>query len=311
MNDLIRADVALAPLTSLRVGGTAQYYAAPRHDQELAEVLQWAGHQDYPITILGAGSNLLISDHGLEGLVICTRHLRGIHWDDDYGQVTAAAGEPVARLAMLAAERGWSGLEWAIGIPGTVGGMVVMNAGAQGGCAADCVVSVMGCDRLGTAKVLSVAELNFSYRTSSLQSCPQFLSTQATLRLTPGGDPAVITQDTQAKLKQRHTTQPYHQPSCGSVFRNPEGYAAGWLIQQCGLKGFQIGQAQVSPLHANFIVNLGGATAGDVWRVLCHVQCVVLDRWAIALHPEVKTLGQMPQSSFTQSVKDRSCLPLS
>lgn len=311
MNDVIRADVSLAPLTSLRVGGAAQYYAAPRHGQELAEVLQWAGNQGCPITILGAGSNLLISDHGLAGLVICTRHLRGIHWDDDHGQVTAAAGEPVARLAMLAAERGWSGLEWAIGIPGTVGGMVVMNAGAQGGCAADCVVSVTGCDRPGTPKVLTAAELNFSYRTSSLQSCPQFLATQATLRLTPGGDPAVITQDTQAKLKKRHATQPYHQPSCGSVFRNPGGYAAGWLIEQCGLKGFQIGQAQVSPLHANFIVNLGGATANDVWRVLCHIQGVVLDRWAIALHPEVKTLGQLPPSSAMPSTKDKVYSPLS
>jgi UDP-N-acetylmuramate dehydrogenase len=294
MSDLVRTAVSLAPLTTLKVGGTAQFYAAPRHEAELAEAVQWAHQRDCPLTILGAGSNVLIGDRGLEGLVICTRHLRGIHWHESQGQVTAAAGEPVARLALLAAERGWAGLEWAIGIPGTVGGMIAMNAGAQGGCAADCVVSVTVGDRSGHSATLTATELNFSYRSSILQNQSTLFVTQATLQLHPGGNPQAIVADTQAKLKHRHTTQPYHQPSCGSVFRNPEGHAAGRLIEQCGLKGFQIGQAQVSPLHANFIVNLGGATASDVWRVLCHVQSEVGNRWAIALHPEVKTLGVLP-----------------
>ncbi len=286
----IRANVSLAGLTSMRVGGVAEYFISPRSSTELAESLTWAGDRNLPITIIGAGSNLLISDQGLSGLVVCTRHLRGIEFDQQSGQVTAAAGEPVARLAMQIALHGWSGFEWAVGIPGTVGGLVVMNAGAQGGSAADCVVSVQTVALTGETKLIYPQDLDFSYRTSALQESSS-LVTGATFKFQTGGDPAAIAADTEAKLKARHSTQPYHLPNCGSVFRNPLPLFAAKLIQDAGLKGYQIGNAQVSELHANFIVNLGHAKASDICSLIQHIKTVIGDRNGVVLETEVKMIG--------------------
>jgi len=286
----IRAHVSLAGLTSMKVGGAAEYFISPRSADELAASLAWASDCQLPITIIGAGSNLLISDDGLAGLVICTRHLRGIEFDEQTGQVTAAAGEPVARLAMQVASHGWAGFEWAVGIPGTVGGLVVMNAGAQGGCAADCVVEVQTVTLAGETKLIYPKDLDFSYRTSALQESP-YLVTGATLKFQTGGQPEVIAADTEAKLKARHTTQPYHLPNCGSVFRNPLPQFAAKLIQDAGLKGYQIGNAQISELHANFIVNLGNAKAQDIFSLIEHIKTVISDRYGVVLETEVKMLG--------------------
>jgi len=288
--NLIRSNVSLAGLTSMRVGGAAEYFISPRSATELAEGLAWASDRHLPITIIGAGSNLLISDQGLTGLVVCTRHLRGIEFDGESGQVNAAAGEPVARLAMQIASHGWSGFEWAVGIPGTVGGLVVMNAGAQGGCAADCVVSVQTVTLTGENKLIYPQDLDFSYRTSALQESSN-LVTGATFKFQTGGDPKAIAADTESKLKVRHTTQPYHLPNCGSVFRNPLPQFAAQLIQDAGLKGYQIGNAQVSQLHANFIVNLGNAKASDIFILIEHIKTVISDRYGVVLETEVKMLG--------------------
>jgi UDP-N-acetylmuramate dehydrogenase len=287
---LIRANISLAGLTSMKVGGAAEYFISPRSSTELAESLAWASDRHLPITIIGAGSNLLISDEGLAGLVICTRHLRGITFDQISGQVTASAGEPVARLAMQIASHGWTGFEWAIGIPGTVGGLVVMNGGAQGGSAADCVVSVQTVILTGETQILYPQDLDFSYRTSVLQGS-QLLVTEATFKFQTGGDPEAIAANTEAKLKARHSTQPYHLPNCGSVFRNPLPQFAAKLIQDAGLKGYQIGNAQVSELHGNFIVNLGNAKAKDIFSLIEHIKQVIRDRYGIALETEVKLIG--------------------
>jgi UDP-N-acetylmuramate dehydrogenase len=286
----IRANVSLAGLTSMRVGGAAEYFTSPHSSAELAKSLAWACDRDLPITIIGAGSNLLISDQGLAGLVVCTRHLRGIEFDEHSGQVTATAGEPVARLAMQIASHGWSGFEWAVGIPGTVGGLVVMNAGAQGGCAADCVVSVQTVTLTGETHLIYPQDLNFSYRTSALQKSSS-LVTGATFKFLTGGNPDAIALDTESKLKVRHTTQPYHLPNCGSVFRNPLPQFAAKLIQDAGLKGYQIGNAQVSELHANFIVNLGHAKASDICSLIQHIQTEICDRNGVVLETEVKMIG--------------------
>ena len=286
----IRNHVSLAGLTSMKVGGAAEYFISPRSADELAASLAWASDRQLPITIIGAGSNLLISDDGLEGLVICTRHLRGIEFDDQTGQVTAAAGEPVARLAMQVASRGWTGFEWAVGIPGTVGGLVVMNAGAQGGCAADCVTEVQTVTLTGEPNLIYPRDLAFSYRTSALQESSH-LVTGATLKFQTGGRPEAIAADTEAKLKARHSTQPYHLPNCGSVFRNPLPHFAAKLIQDAGLKGYQIGNAQVSELHANFIVNLGNAKSQDIFALIEHIKTVISDRYGVVLETEVKMLG--------------------
>ena len=287
---IIRANVSLAGLTSMKVGGAAEYFISPRSSTELAESLAWASDRLLPITTIGAGSNLLISDEGLTGLVICTRHLRGIEFDAISGQVNAAAGEPVARLAMQIATHGWTGFEWAIGIPGTVGGLVVMNGGAQGGSAADCVVSVKTVTLTGETQILYPQDLDFSYRTSALQGS-QLLVTEATFKFQAGGDPEAIASDTEAKLKARHSTQPYHLPNCGSVFRNPLPQFAAKLIQDAGLKGYQIGNAQVSELHGNFIVNLGNAKAKDIFSLIEHIKQVISDRYGVVLETEVKLIG--------------------
>lgn len=283
---------SLQPLTTFRVGGPAEWLAMPRHRYELEELLAWAIAAELPITPLGAGSNLLISDRGIPGLVICTRRWRSTEFDDS-GRVTVAAGEPLPTLAWKAAKRGCRGLEWAVGIPGTVGGAVVMNAGAHGGCAADVLVSTTVLTPDLTQLSLTPADLEFQYRTSVLQGGQQVVL-EATFQLEPGHDPAVVVADTLAGLNQRRATQPYDRPNCGSVFRNPYPHTAGTLIEKTGLKGYRLGDAQVSERHANFIVNLGGATATDIRRLIHHVQNEVEQSWAIRLQPEVKFIGEFP-----------------
>ncbi|MGA7933687.1 MAG: UDP-N-acetylmuramate dehydrogenase [Kovacikia sp.] len=291
MDCIIKPRVPLATLTSFRVGGPAEWYAAPRYLEELQACFEWASAHALPVTLLGAGSNLLISDRGLPGLVISTRRLRQSHFDPETGQVTVGAGEPIPRLAWHAADRGWQGLEWAVGIPGTVGGAVVMNAGAHGGCTADYLISAEVLLPDGSTQILTPQDLHYRYRTSVLQG-KGWLVTQATFQLKPGSDPAIVTAATSEHLNHRRTTQPYHMPSCGSVFRNPTEYKAGWLIEQTGLKGHQIGGAQVAERHANFILNCGGATATDIFQLIRFVQQQVEERWFLQLEPEVKILGE-------------------
>ncbi|MEB3355381.1 MAG: UDP-N-acetylmuramate dehydrogenase [Synechococcales bacterium] len=288
---LLLPQVPLAKFTSFRVGGAAELFFAPRNLEELRAGFYWAEIHQVPTTLLGAGTNLLVSDRGLPGLVICTRYLRFLQFDAEAGQVIAAAGEPIARLAWYAAERGWSGLEWAAGIPGTVGGAVVMNAGAHQRCAADVFMDAQVLANDNTLQILRQADLGFAYRTSSLQATSRLI-TQASFQLEPGHEPQQVLAETRRYLKHRHTTQPYHLPSCGSVFRNPASHAAGWLIEQTGLKGHQIGGAQVAQRHANFILNLGGATATDIFNLIQHVQEQVERQWSLLLHPEVKMLGE-------------------
>jgi UDP-N-acetylmuramate dehydrogenase len=292
----LKPQVSLQSLTTFRVGGTAQWLAMPRQRSEFDAVLAWAIAAGLNITPLGAGSNLLISDSGIPGLVLCTRRWRSTQFDE-VGRVTVAAGEPLPTLAWKAAKRGCRGLEWAVGIPGTVGGAVVMNAGAHGGCTADVLVTATVLNpNLGSEPQLvqlAPADLDFQYRTSALQGGQQVVL-DATFQLDPGHDPAVVVADTLAGLNQRRATQPYDKPNCGSVFRNPYPRTAGGLIEQAGLKGYRLGDAQVSERHANFIVNLGSATATDIQRLICYIQHQVEDRWAIHLQPEVKFIGEFP-----------------
>ncbi|MBW4562232.1 MAG: UDP-N-acetylmuramate dehydrogenase [Mojavia pulchra JT2-VF2] len=287
----IKSQASLSAFTSYRVGGAAEWFLAPRNLETLQAGTRYAKERGLSVTIVGAGSNLLVSDRGLPGLVIATRHLRHSHFDQETGQLTVAAGESIPSLAWAAAELGWEGLEWAVGIPGTVGGAVVMNAGAHNSCIADMLVSAQILLPDGTLETLTPAELGYSYRTSLLQGS-DLIVTQATLQLQPGADPAKVLAVTKQHKQHRLTTQPYNFPSCGSVFRNPKPYSAGWLIEQTGLKGFQIGGAQVAQLHANFIVNRGGAKASDIFCLIRHIQHQVQDRWSIWLEPEVKMLGE-------------------
>jgi UDP-N-acetylmuramate dehydrogenase len=287
----IKAQASLATLTSFRVGGPAEWYVAPRNIDELKASFEYAQTRELKITMLGAGSNLLISDRGIPGLVISTRHLRHSQFDPQTGTVTVAAGEPLPRLAWQAAEKGWQGLEWAVGIPGSIGGAVVMNAGAHKSCIADMLVNAQVLLPSGKIETLGLDQLGYTYRTSLLQGSDR-LVTQATLQLQPGFDSSLVMATTSQHLEQRKTSQPYHLPSCGSVFRNPLPYTAGWLIEQSGLKGYQVGAAQIAQRHANFILNCGGAKANDIFNLINHVQQEVQQNWSIWLHPEVRMLGE-------------------
>ncbi len=292
---LVRPDISLAEFTSFRVGGPAQWYAAPRSQDDLHRALDWATAREVPVIALGAGSNLLVSDRGVAGLVLATRHLRGLAVDESAARIRAFAGTPIATLAWKAAKRGWRGLEWAVGIPGLVGGSVVMNAGAHRACVADSLVSARVLDTVaGGVVTLDRAALGFAYRTSMLQGRRDLVVLEATFALQPGSPQADVMAQSRRNLEHRKRTQPYHLPSCGSVFRNPPERAAGWLIEQTGLKGHRIGDAQVAERHANFILNCGRAKAFDIARLIGCVRDRVEDRWSIRLHPEVKLLGQFP-----------------
>jgi UDP-N-acetylmuramate dehydrogenase len=292
---LLKANVPLASLTSFRVGGPAEWYVAPRHFDELQASVEWANSQGLLMTMLGNGSNLLVSDCGLPGLVISTRYLRRNEFDacfdHETGRVTVGSGEQIPRLAWQLADLGWRGFEWAVGIPGTVGGAVVMNAGAHGDCVANILVNTEVLLPNGTTQILTAQDLDYRYRTSNLQGSHR-LVTRATFQLQPGSAPAHVLATTTEHQNQRHSSQPYDKPSCGSVFRNPGAYKAGWLIEQTGLKGHRIGGAQVAQRHANFILNCGGATATDIFQLIRYVQQQVEQQWQLCLEPEVKILGE-------------------
>jgi UDP-N-acetylmuramate dehydrogenase len=288
----LRRSVGLAEYTTWRVGGASQWFAEPDSAAQLQALLAWAQAEGLEARVIGAGSNLLVSDAGLEGLTLCNRRLQGAVLDASTGLIEAQAGEPIPSLARRAARAGLSGLEWSVGIPGTVGGAAVMNAGAQGGCTAEVLesVTVIEPQRPDHPFALRADELDFAYRHSRLQHEP-LVVLSARFRLQAGHDPAELSRRTSANLHSRTSTQPYQQPSCGSVFRNPEPNKAGQLIEAMGLKGLSIGGAQVSPIHANFIVNTGAATAAEIDQLINAVQQRIQAAHGITLHTEVKRLG--------------------
>jgi UDP-N-acetylmuramate dehydrogenase len=289
----IRAAVSLKGLTTWKVGGAAEWYLEPHTLAETQSGLAWAKQNGLPVTIIGAGSNLLISDRGLAGLVICTRHLRHIstQFDTETRTISADAGRMVASLAWQAARRGWGGMEWAAGIPGTLGGAVVMNAGAHGHSTQEILVNTEVLNLDGSIETLTNKDLNYSYRTSDLQNGSR-LVLSAKFHLEAAGDAEEIKARTFRDLEKRHSNQPYDRPSCGSVFRNPAPQHAAALIEGLGLKGYRIGDAEVSTLHANFIINRQDATASDIRELIYYVQSRVHEEHAIELEPEVKMLGE-------------------
>jgi UDP-N-acetylmuramate dehydrogenase len=291
IDKIIQSGKTIAELTSYKVGGEAQWFAAPRNWDELEATFEWYQKQDLPLTLLGAGSNLLVSDRGVAGLVISTRYFRSYQFDSETGLLTADAGEAIAKLAWKAAKRGLKGLEWAVGIPGTVGGGVVMNAGAHATCMADILVSATVLSPDGAIEELQPEDLAYAYRTSNLQGDNR-LVIKATMQLEPGYSKTEIMELANQNWTQRKTTQPYHLPSCGSVFRNPQPRAAASLIEQLGLKGYKIGDAQIAHRHANFILNCGQATANDIFELIRYAQEKVEYHWSVSLEPEVKLLGE-------------------
>lgn len=282
-------DEPLHRYTSYRLGGPADVLVHPESVDDVVAVQQLAARYDVPVTVLGAGSNVLIADAGLRGVVLrIGRTLSNVAFDGE--TLIADCGAPFPRLGKLSVERGLTGLEFAGGIPGTLGGALFMNAGAHHQTTESVVQEVTVVDGNGNVRTLSGAEMQFSYRSSRLQREPGLIAVQAKLRL-KAADEKQVQERLRAFMERRRRTQPVGTKNAGSVFKNPPGDFAGRLIEAAGCKGLSVGDAVVSPLHANFIINRGAATADDVRRLMERVREQVLDRFGIELEPEVRMLG--------------------
>ena len=275
----------LGPLTTIRTGGPAKWLLDVREEGELVAALRGAGAAGVPVLVMGRGSNLLVDDAGFGGLVI--RFGPGFSQVRAQGdRVYAQAGASLKKVAFYAADQGLAGLAFAAGIPGSLGGACLMNAGAYNGTMADVVESVDCMTPQGERRTLSAAEADFSYRHSRMMD-EGLIVLGATMKLLPGSRDALYA--TMAQLQQmRREKQPLTYPSAGSFFRRPPGYYAGALIEQAGLKGLTVGRAQVSELHAGFLINLGGATTADFVALKDEVIRRVLERWGVPLEPEVR-----------------------
>lgn len=303
----VREDVSLAPYTTAKIGGPAEYFVTVQTTDQLLKAARWARDSQCPYFVLGGGSNILISDAGIRGLVIYNR-CRAVRIDeppccafprDDRPYLFAESGAPTAGAARTSVNAGLTGFEWAITMPGTIGGAVVGNAGAHGGEVKDSLEYAWVLDAEGDVVEMSVADFAYAYRDSSLKRLkplqagfrPVVLS--ANFRLNQG-DPEEIKARAEGFLQHRRRTQPV-EPSLGSVFVNPAGDFAGRLIEAAGLKGARRGGAVVSEQHANFIVNpagVGGATASDYLGLIEQVQAAVAGRFGVTLEREVQLAGE-------------------
>lgn len=290
-----RNSVPLAEKTTFRIGGSACRYVEPHTADDVAGAVGQARNESLPVLVLGCGSNILVSDRGWPGLVINITRLSAVAWDR--GTVTAGAG---ARLDALVKETigwGYAGMEELSGIPGSVGGAVVMNAGAFSSCIADTIQNA-SCLDMNDCRIVTAGknELGLGYRTSVLRA-KKVLVLSARFLLRPG-DGETLHRVRREVLKKRRDRQPLDLPNCGSVFKRPEGHYAGALIEQAGLKGFRYGNAEISSKHANFIVNRGNATAAEVRHLIVLAQKTVYEKSGVLLEPEVIFAGEFDEELF-------------
>ena len=283
----LRFDEPLRKHNYFGIGGNAAAYFEVSTTDELAYVAQLKKHWNVPVAIIGRGSNLLVSDAGYPGIVI---RLIGKfdRLEFEESRVHVGAGVSLPRLSKTAARRGLSGVEFALGIPGSVGGALIMNAGAWGSSFGDLVEHVEAMTDEGELIDLSRDEAHFSYRHSGLKT--YFCVTGATLTVT-SGDVEEITDRMQDLYNQKITSQPFAEENAGCMFKNPPGHSAGKLIDECGLKGYRVGGAEVSKIHGNFILNLDNATAQDVLSLVRHIQDHVQRERGVDLEMEVQLLG--------------------
>ncbi len=286
----VKKNISLSNFTTWRIGGPAEWMSEPRTPEEIQSLINWATNKKINCNIIGAGSNLLINDNGLEGLSLCMRKYKGAKIDKTSGIIEALGGETLPNLARKAANSGLHGLEWAIGIPGTIGGAVVMNAGAQGHSISDYLESIKTLSLQGQLRTIKAMDLDYSYRSSLLQK-EKLIVLSARLKLEPGHEKIEIHRVTNQNLNHRLNTQPYKAQSCGSVFRNPDPFKAAKLIEDLGLKGLRYGGAEISKIHSNFIINADKASSSDIKELINLIQKKVNDSYGILLKTEVKTCG--------------------
>lgn len=275
--------------TSFKIGGPADILVQPQDADALAQALAAARDCGVPVTILGNGSNVLVRDKGIRGLVIKIGNaLKTFRQDGE--RLYFGAGYSLALASRKAWECGLSGMEFAVGIPGSIGGAVYMNAGAYNGEMKCVVESVRVMDMAGKAMELTAEDLQFGYRKTSLQQSG-YIITEVCLKMQPGDKDAIKAMMDDFSSR-RISKQPLELPSAGSMFKRPPGHFAGTLIEQAGLKGYTVGGAQVSEKHAGFVVNRGSATAADVLQLIADVRRIVMEKAGVELHPEVLVIGE-------------------
>ena len=278
--------------TTFRVGGPAHFFVTPKTEEQLQSVLKLCKETDTPWFILGRGSNLLVSDRGFDGVVIhMQKHWNHYHTEEN--RIFAQAGAMMSAVSQEALRNGLTGFEFASGIPGTIGGGLRMNAGAYGGEMKQVVLSAKVMDSNGTVLELSKDELELGYRTSTIGR-NGYIALSCVIELQPG-DPDCIRSTMEEMNAKRRQKQPLEYGSAGSTFKRPEGYFAGKLIQDAGLKGFSIGDAQVSEKHAGFVINRGNAKAGDIMKLCKEVSRRVHEQFGVNLEMEVRRLGKFEE----------------
>ena len=287
-NNRVLFDEPMSQHTTFRIGGPADVFVMPENYEQIREVLRLCKEEKLPFFVLGNGSNLLVSDSGYRGVIIqMDRNMEEIRLDGE--EIHACAGALLSSVAVAARNASLTGFEFAGGIPGTIGGAAVMNAGAYGGELKDVLKEVTVMTREGEILTIPADKLEMGYRTSIIKTAG-YLVLEAVISLKKGDEEKI--RAVMKELSERRTEkQPLDYPSAGSTFKRPEGYFAGKLIMDSGLRGYRAGGAQVSEKHCGFVINAGGATAEDVRSLMDHVIRVVREKYGVTLEPEVKFLG--------------------
>lgn len=297
VNELIEADVgrvlvneSLARYTTMKIGGPADILIVPKHVAGIEKTLQLVKQYKTKWTVIGRGSNLLVSDQGIEGVVI--RLGEGLdHLEVEKHKVRVGSGYSLIKLSTLLSRQGLAGLEFASGIPGSVGGAVYMNAGAHKSDISSVLSKALILFEDGTIDWLTNKELEFSYRASVLQTKRPGIVLEAEFQLQAGKREEIV-RSMQNNKDYRRETQPWNHPCAGSIFRNPIPYFAGDLVEKAGLRGYRIGGAQISQMHGNFIVNTGGASAQDVLSLIELIKHTIKDKFDVDMHTEVEIIGR-------------------
>ena len=289
--EIVLKQINLSNYTTIKVGGVAEYFAEPSTISEFLNLIKWSHLNNQKCRIIGAGSNILVNNIFLKGLFICTKKMRSLTIEPESGFVEAETGVMLPLLSNLLANNGLQGGEWAVGIPGTLGGAICMNAGSKDESIANNLISV----KVINLKTLEVSEIDkkdidFKYRYSPFQENDKLIIS-AKMHFKPKGNSAKLIEKTKNYLKIKTETQPYHLPSFGSVFKNPDNNYAAKLIEELGLKGLKIGGAEISKMHANFIVNSSSASSKDIFELISIIQQKVQQNKGILLQLEVRTIG--------------------
>ena len=286
--DNVRINEPMKNHTTFKIGGPAQYYVTPESVTQIQEVVSLCRDMNIPLHVIGNGSNILVGDDGVDGVVLALFNTFSDYEIKD-NMITAQAGMSLIKLAVIALREGLTGLEFASGIPGSVGGAVYMNAGAYDGQMKDVVTSVTVLDEAGNIRILGRDELDMGYRTSAVAK-HNMIVLQVIIELKAGDKDQI--KDRMNQLSElRKQKQPLEYPSAGSTFKRPEGYFAGKLIADAGLKGYSIGGAAVSEKHAGFVVNMGGATAKDVVELTDYIKKRIIEQFGVTLELEIKKIG--------------------